>query len=297
MDINYLLTQIAIRSIFYFRIFGWVERLYINSVNFNVRPPVLIYQMGKVGSTSVYKSLKKFAIIHPIFHVHWFSKEGMVRAEKIKAEIRDPIFDMHLRRCKLLRSKYNNGNIKRLKIITLVRDPIDREVSNLFQNIEIFNRHLINHKKQIKINDALKLIRKKIELKLLDVDYCINWFDDEFNRALSVDIYDYPFDKEKGYSIIKYKHIDILIIKLEKANSCFKSAIKEFFGIQSEKKLVKANIGDKKRYSNEMKFIKENLRVSPKACESIYSVKYVNHFYSQKEINGFIAKWSKIQPL
>jgi len=270
----------------------WAEKLYINSINFNLRPPVLIYQMGKVGSTSVFRSLKKSPVKHPIFHVHWFSKEGLAKAEKITTKIHDPIFAMHIKRCRLLYSKYKNGHIRQLKIITLVRDPIGREISNLFQNIEIFNRHLINEKKQVKIDVALKLIQKKIELKLLDVDYSIHWFDDEFKKGLSVDIYDHPFDKEKGYSIIHKKNMDILILKLEKLNTCFNSAINDFFNIQIDKKLVEANIGSKKTYSNEMAYIKNNLTLDPGICKNIYSEKYVNHFYSEDEINDLIAKWS-----
>ena len=295
MDFNHLLTQIARRSIFYFRIYGWIERVYINLVNFNVRPPILIYQMGKVGSTSVYKSLKRSAAKHPIFHIHWLSKEGLIRATKLNDDINDPIFDMHLRRCRLLRSKYDTNRAKKWKFITLVRDPIDREISNVFQDIEIFHRHLINDKKQVNLDDTLALVKKKIERNILDIDYCLTWFDKEFNQALLFNVYDFPFDKKSGYTIIRHKQSDVLILKLEKLTDCYTDALREFLDTNLNTRLVKANISDKKKYSSEVKFIKKNLKISPEAFDKIYSNKFVSHFYSRQEIKGFKKKWANIR--
>jgi len=293
MDFNHLLTQIARRSFFYFRIYGWIERVYINWVNFNVRSPILIYQMGKVGSTSVYRSLKKSAVKHPIFHIHWFSKEGLNRATVLKDDINDPIFNMHFRRCRLLRAKYDTNKIKKWTFITLVRDPIDREISNIFQDIEIFHRHLINNKKQIKVEETLALVKNKIERNILDVDYCLTWFDKEFNKALSFDVYDFPFDKKIGYTIIKYNQNDVLILKLEKLTDCFKEALKDFLDTNLYIGLVRANISDRKKYSSDVKIIRDNLKLSPEAIDRIYSKKFVNHFYSRQEINGFKKKWTE----
>jgi hypothetical protein len=295
MDFNHLLTQIARRSVFYFRIYGWIERVYINLINFNDRPPILIYQMGKVGSTSVYRSLKNSAVKHPIFHIHWFSKAGLNRATHLNDDINDPIFDMHFRRCRLLRTKYDTNKIKKWKFITLVRDPIDREISNIFQDIEIFHRHLFDNKKQIKLEETLALVKKKIERNILDVDYCLTWFDKEFNKALSFDVYDFPFDKKTGYTIIRYNQSDVLILKLEKLNECFTDALKDFLDTNLYIGLIKANISDRKKYSSDVKFIRKNLKLSPEAFDKIYSKKFVNHFYSKQEINAFKKKWTKIR--
>lgn len=86
MHLNSWLTELSRRTIVLFRLWAWVEGLYIRSLNFRKQPPVLIYQMGKVGSTSIYKTLKRARIRYPIFHIHWFSKKGLYRADEVNAE-------------------------------------------------------------------------------------------------------------------------------------------------------------------------------------------------------------------
>ncbi len=292
MGTKNLLDQVTGRSLL-FRLYGWFEKLRINSIDFQKRPPILIYQMGKVGSTSITEALQQSSLSNPVFHIHWFSKEGLARARQIYASTRDSIFHMHLQRCQLLRKKLDSGEIPKLKVITLVRDPIAREISSFFQNIELADTHLIDSRNQLKIDVALKLIEKKISHNLLDVIFCLNWFEGEFEPALSVDIYNYPFDKEKGYSILHHDNIDILVIKLEKLSSCFTQAMLDFLGIQIKQDLIQTNRGSEKKYADEMQFVKDQLTLSPQAYANIYSTKFTKHFYSQDEINHFIAQWSK----
>ncbi len=48
-----------------------------NSIQLNqfMHPPILIYQMGKVGSNTVHKTLLASGIQNPVFHVHFLTKE------------------------------------------------------------------------------------------------------------------------------------------------------------------------------------------------------------------------------
>ncbi len=276
-----------------FLLYGWLEKLRINSASFHTHPPILVYQMGKVGSTSITRMLKQSSVKNPVFHLHWFSDQGLSRAEKIKQSSHDPRFSLHLKRCKLLRSKFDSGAINKLKVITLVRDPIAREISSFFQNLELTNTHLIDQQNQLKTDVAVKLIEKKITCNLLDIHYCLNWFDQEFNPALCLNIYDYPFNQQKGYSIISMDNIDVLVLKLEKLDSCYGQALEEFLDIQLSGPSIKANRGDQKKYSHEREMIKKYLQLSPEACQNIYSTRFVKHFYSQDERDTFIARWSR----
>lgn len=293
MEANRFVEQITRRNSLLFRLYGWFEKLKINSIDFQKHPPILIYQMGKVGSTSITRALKKSTLDNPVFHIHWFSQKGLARAKQIYQSTRDPIFGMHLQRCRLLRKKLDNKEITKFKVITLVRDPIAREISSFFQNIELADTHLIDSRNRLKTDVALKLIEKKITHNLLDVIFCLNWFEGEFEPALSVDIYNYPFDKQKGYSIIHHKNVDILVIKLENLNSCFAQSMSEFLGIQIKQDMVTSNRGNEKKYADEMQLVKDQLKLDSGAYQKIYSTKFVKHFYSQDEIDNFINHWSK----
>ena len=45
--------------------------------------PIVIYQMGKVGSSSVYSSLKALKLDNPVYHVHFLTPQGINWAETI----------------------------------------------------------------------------------------------------------------------------------------------------------------------------------------------------------------------
>src|SRR5438874_10832030 len=40
------------------------------SYKYGIRAPIIVYQMGKVGSRSVYESLKKLELDVPVYHCH-----------------------------------------------------------------------------------------------------------------------------------------------------------------------------------------------------------------------------------
>jgi hypothetical protein len=293
MHLNSWFTELSRRTIILFRLWAWVEGLNIRLFNFKKKPPILIYQMGKVGSTSLYKTLKRSATRYPVFHIHWFSKKGLGRADRINATALDPIFDMHLRRCKLLRACYDEGKIGKCKIISLVREPIAREVSNLFQDIHIFHPQLLDSDGKFKLEAALAEVKHKIEQKTKDVRYCLSWFDEEFKEALQINIYDYPFDKDAGYRIIKCGRYDILLLKLERLSSCFHKAMSDFLGLRVQRHVIMANTSDKKKHLFAKQALQMNLKLDLNTCKNIYSEPYVRHFYTDREIEGFIGRWCK----
>jgi hypothetical protein len=43
--------------------------------------PLIVYSMGKVGSTSILESLKDLRLEVPIYHAHWLTKESLNRAK------------------------------------------------------------------------------------------------------------------------------------------------------------------------------------------------------------------------
>ncbi len=49
------------------------ETLKIHLKNWNKKPPILIYTMGKVGSMTVYQSLKEAKLGNPVYHIHFLT--------------------------------------------------------------------------------------------------------------------------------------------------------------------------------------------------------------------------------
>lgn len=233
--------------------------------------------MGKVGSSTIYASLKKEKPNSDVFHIHFLSKNWLdnILPKEHKS------FHINIRKGKNLREYINNNPIKRLKIITLVREPVIRGISDFFENWETRYDNI----------DKLSLDELTSVLEEEDYNYVLNWFNSEFNNYLKIDFYKYKFNKERGYSIYKFKNFDILCIKLEKLNTVSKSALKKY--IKKDIELIYTNSSEKKTGNQLYKDIKSNYKIPRDKLLELYDSKYMKHFYTDEEINTFVKKWSK----
>jgi len=209
---------------------------------------VHIYQPGKVGSITVYKSILETGI--NCSHIHTFHKG---------------------------RNLVPNTN--KIKIITLVREPIARCLSEFFHHLS-FNVYA-----EISFENAL------IRYLRMSVGRQFNWFDSELKAIFGIDIYAHPFDKEKGYSIIKQGNVEVLAMKMEKLNS-LESVIGEFIGAP-QFKLINGNEGNNKIYKHLYKDVKNAIKIPLDIFDRHYKNPKMDHFYSEEEKTAFLKKWEK----
>lgn len=95
--------------------------------------PILVFQMGKVGSSSVFESLKYLGLKNPIFHIHYLSPSGIEHVERSNSG-QTP---RHILESRYLRNVLEKGHPgQKWKIVSLVREPITRNISAFFQNID-----------------------------------------------------------------------------------------------------------------------------------------------------------------
>ena len=107
-----------------------------------------------------------------------------------------------------------------------------------------------------------------------------------------IDVFEYPFDKEKGYSIIKKDNIEVLLMKLEKLNG-LEQIIGRFAGAPHFK-LINANIGEKKQYAYLYKDVKDTMKIPREVFDFYYKGNpRMDHFYSEEEKAAFLKKWEK----
>lgn len=126
--------------------------------------PIMIYQMGKVGSSSIYKTLIEAGYINT-FQIHTLGKKRKV--------INYSGFEhqpYHLDETDFI----NNYDIQKNKIITLVRDPIERNISAFFENFRRFVGI------PFKDNNFTIEEIKDIFLERFPHNQAIDWYDIEF---------------------------------------------------------------------------------------------------------------------
>lgn len=270
-----------------------VEKLKINTQNFIKNPPIIIYQMGKVGSSTVLNSLKNVDLPNPVHHVHFLSHNGIKNAEKYFLRLKNPIIPHHIKLSKILRKKIDKTKDRRWKIITLIREPIGRDISDFFENVETQHPNLIDENGNVKKSQAIEFLQKKFMNYDELTNYTCTWFDKELKIAFNIDIYAYPFNHRKGFTIIRNKNIEILILKLEDIDRSFNNGVKEFLNLNCYIKMLKANVAKDKKYSIAYKYVLKNIVIPKPVCIKIYSSKYANHFYSESMRSEFIKKWCR----
>lgn len=225
--------------------------------------PVLVYQSGKVGSRTIYDNLLEKNI--PAVHLHLMDnhKEILSVYKKIMKD-------------------------KKIKVISLVREPVAKRIAMFFEMLEM------NLEINLDTNISFEnIILQDLEKSISDGKGTqFSWFKNEFEEALGIDVYRYPFDKEKGYTVINSESADVLLMKTEKLSN-LESVIADFLGIE-EFSMKNCNVGDKKAYKYLYNEIKAELKIPKHIFDFYYEGNiYMDHFYTEQEKQGFYEKWEK----
>lgn len=228
-------------------------------------PPVFVYQMGKVASSSVHLSLK-WSYPGVVLHSHNFRKNHP--RFKIRA-----LFDY----CKA------GGSIR---IITLIREPVSRNVSAYFENLERYVGTLSRDKIQALTNS--ELLEKFLGEFRHNVT--LEWFDTHLKRDFGIDVYDYSFDHQKGYVKIQKGNLEILIMRHDLTDEAKEKLIMEVTGLKKFE-LQTFNVGDNKLYASLYKGFKK-VGIPDWYLKKMTDSKYCKHFYTQDAIVTEIGKWS-----
>lgn len=271
-------------------------------------PPLVIYQMGKVGSSTVRRSLEALELDRPIYHTHFLTQEYIDREEKRRRKY----FGIHKanranwnapRRPWLnqyLRNQIERGlKGKRWKVVTLVREPIARNISAFYENLAAkrlgsgHQYHIVSSYRfeiTVDLEDLEPLIALFFEK--FDHDTPLVYLDREIKGVLGIDVFSSEFPKSKGYKIYEGEQVDLLLLRLESLNECASDAFREFLNLE-DFNLIKANITDEKDDAAIYRKILDSIVLPDSYIDTMLTSKYARHFYSEEEINVFRAKWRK----
>ncbi len=253
--------------------------------------PIAIYQMGKVGSETILYALKKLDLPNSIYHVHVLASQNLT-ASINHLNLNNRPLTLQLEHSLILRDYLSSEENIGLKVITGVREPIIQLISAFFQNVKHNFPHFLNSDgswELDKIYDHLYKLIANYDIKNLKKN--CNWFEREFKPALGIDVYQYEFDRLKGYGRIKQGDIEVLILSLEGSQN-WSSVITDFLSLEEEIKLIKTNSANNKDYKDTYQETVARLKFPTSHLEKIYSSQYCQHFYTPEMIDKFIAEWS-----
>ncbi len=231
---------------------------------------VLVYQMGKVGSTSLVKSLPQAMHAHSLYWNNPCSVRNeldLTFVERIKMKL---IYFI-IRGCIKLR--------REVKIISMVRDPLERDISMFFQDLPYW---LVSYQKDnphFEKTNTKDYLMKVFE-EGFDFSYCENWFDTELKKFSGIDIYKYPFEPNKGFTILNKGKFKVLVVNFEMLKEKpdeTELIISEFVNTPCE--LVSENNSNKKWYSSVYSNFKNEYKAELRKSNKYKNHKIKSHFY------------------
>ena len=241
---------------------------------------ILVFQPGKVGSSTVTKSLAEVNI--PCEHIHsLFGRWNNLEVDK----------NLFLTGIEAI-SHFHSA--KKLKIISLLREPVSRNVSGYFQPFRNYIYMNRVHKEVFIQPDTYEGIRRLLEKEIQKGTYgaMFEWFNMELKEPFGIDVLECDFDKEKGYGIVQNDIIELLLIKLEKLNAC-EEVIGKFVGVD-DFKLINSNVENDKPYKFVYEEVKETIEIPEHILDFYYKDnRAMDHFYSHEEKEQFRKKWSR----
>lgn len=234
---------------------------------------VISYQMGKVASSAIANS------IPGCYQIHSLNGEEPIKyfSSRYTGSLKGRIFQFF--KWKMLSNKIKKiirlRKDKKIKILVGVREPVSRSVSGFFQTL--------THREK-----GIDICRCVDDYWAFSSHFSsLKWFDLEIKRELGLDVYDYPFDVEKGFSVINHDGIEFFIYQQERLAE-LESSLGEFLGLEGFE-LSKSNSAEDKWLSGLYSEFSHNVKFPKSYLDVMYESKYYLHFYGRTNIH--YQKW------
>jgi hypothetical protein len=226
---------------------GAFQKLVPNQVTQDlIDADIHLFNMGKVGSKSMEASLIKAGYKKLIPHLHW--------PDHLAFSYEHSIYDYA--------EIINYDTSKPRTFISGVRDPVERVISGYFQS---------RGESQSQNNISDEVLKQKLTS---DISKITGWFDHGYFSK--IDIYDYPFDKKLGYSIIKKNNITIFLYRLDCIKKSWKP-LSALTGLYLETSYE--NKSSDKVYSEQLKALLSKKELVGSLKEVSRDSKYMEHFF------------------
>ncbi|MEL6499527.1 MAG: putative capsular polysaccharide synthesis family protein [Planctomycetota bacterium] len=249
-------------------------------------PPVkavLVHQPGKVGSSSVYRSMHHSLPV-PAFQTHIMNrKHPKLSDEGVDQFETDTSVPIHIQKVRRFIHRFQRKN-KPFACVTLIRDPIARNVSAFFQNLDWYEG--------LADMSAPPPVERYLEVFLneWDHEFADKWFDFHLRDALGVDWFAGGFDPAVGHAARVHGKNTFLLMHLELDDATKEQIIRDFLNFQGFRLDKSANIGEQKAYAEIYRAFRA-LRLPSAYLDRMCDTKVATRLYAPEHMARFRAKW------
>jgi hypothetical protein len=252
--------------------------------------PVILYQIGKVGSSTVIKSMRAVVPKEPILGMHNLTKlkEGITHA---LAHLPNPSEALGVLHQGLALSEWMDtlGEDYKFNVITMVKDPISRNISHFFHAVESFWPMF---RYRLTVGDiSMEEVRDTFLGLFLSFKFD-HWFQTHFEPVFPIDVASIPYEQGKGYAIAnspsgRYR---VMVMRSEDISRVLPQASKEFIGIEVPV-AKRENTAEDKFYSDIYLQFKK-LPLPAWYVDNMLDDKVVQNFYSAQEREEMFYKYT-----
>ena len=293
--------------------------------------PLLVYQMGKVGSKTVIQSLRALQRAHaldmPVYHVHFLNqpqidefldkRKGFLGTEK-QGRLEHLWLYEYLREqldAAQAREEQNTAtghagyaDIPKWKVVTLTRESVGRNVSSFFELVEVEPLDLGGESP----DSALARYRVRSDPDFYGFDVVV----DTGNLHNLTELFLQEPDHDEPAQFFDKEILGVLGVDVYEADfptskgwAIYEGKFADVLLIRVEDlnecageafkeflgvpelPLINENVGSEKAYASLYKAFRQTVVLPESYLDRMYASKYMHHFYSADEIAAFKRKW------
>ncbi len=231
----------------------------------------LVHSMGKVGSHSVYKAVEA---THRFRALHTHQLNTKTLAAYCKSMPETPGHIKHS-----LRFLKDSRLDEPIRLIIGIRDPMSRNMSAFFENLERFGLH---DDGAYDMDELITIFMQKYPHHIP-----INWFKTQVTIPLGLKLFEEKWGIPRRAQIGRF---DVLVDRLEDSDEDREQTLRDFLECP-ELKLNQINVGQEKPYSELYSAFKAQFRPSTAMLNMLFNSDYVRCFYSKEERDTMRNRW------
>lgn len=249
---------------------------------------LLVHSPGKVGSSAIYHALMDSSISEDAVVVQTHTirdkRDSRELQERNGLAPRRTDFTSDFLYSEIVA---NGLADKEVTVISAVRDPVDRAVSDFFQNLDRYTPdRRYPRPGQYTVADYLSFFENGV-----NIFRHTDWFEEQFCGLFGLDLYGDEFDSGAGYQIVSRDNIKGGVIRYDRLTDSAAKFTNDLLGV--DLRLRRNNDSANKAYSNVYPEFKKALALDHKTLEELYGLRHVKHFFLPSERHEAIRKWRK----
>ena len=232
-----------------------------------IHAPVYLFQMGKVGSSSLRATLAEHLKGH-IYHAHTYRSMSLQAQRELRwrRRLRLPVY-----------------------VICPVRDPVSRNVSSFFQNFKR-DTGFETPERSWTTPELVELF-----LRCYPHNDCLEWFDRNFRGTFGIDVFSEPFPVERKWNVYRRGSVKVLIFRSDLDHAEQLAIVSRFLGCEL-KKWNYENQAEDKEYRHLYRDFVATARLPELYLTILGGSRFYQRFWSNDEIATQAQKWRRDAP-